>query len=234
MPSARAAVLSLDAYGTLFAGGSDAFVALVRREAAARALDADALLARREDLVRRHDAARAPLLRDRDRRILRDLFGPAFDVEPALDALAIAYSTVEVYPDARRLLASLPGRVRWGVVSNADDDVMRALLDEHGLRPHFLVTSGKVGAAKPHPDIWRAVVKETRVPAERILHAGDSWVADVEGAKRAGLLAAWVRRPGGLPRPAVSPVEPDLVVDDLTRLASVLGGDGTPTRGGAV
>lgn len=210
-------VLSLDAYGTIFAGGSDAFIALVRSLAGTRT---DAMLARREALIRAISASGFVRMRERDRRILTDLFaelGVRRDVEATLDDLARAYRTVTVYPDARSLIDALETRnVRWGIASNSDADVMDALLSEHDLRPHFVVTSESAQAYKPSPTLFRALVAAAGVPAPDIVHVGDSWTADVEGAAAAGIPAVWLRRPGGLPKTGTARALAE--VEDLTRV----------------
>lgn len=219
-------VVSLDAYGTIFRGGSDAFVALVRELAAAHRADADALLARREAIIREVSASGFVNMRARDRRVLGDLFarlGTSRDVEATLDDLEKEYRHVDVYEDARRLVDALDARgVRWGVASNTDAPVMGALLREHRLRPAFVVTSESARAYKPSPALFRAVVAAAGVPARDVLHVGDSWTADVEGARGVGLRAVWVRRPGGLPRPAASAAEAEAVVERLDDVLALL------------
>lgn len=236
-PNVAPKVLSLDAYGTLFAGGSDAFIDLVRALAGPQT---DAMLARRETLIREISASGFVRMRERDRRILTDLFGrlgvgaaprdggawrpsSAPDVERTLDDLAREYRHVTLYPDARRLLDALDAReIRWGIASNSDADVMDALVAEHGLKPHFVVTSESAKAYKPAPALFRDLLLAARAPAHDVLHVGDSWTADVEGAAAAGIPAVWLKRPGGLPKTDRARALAE--VDDLTQVLALLPG----------
>jgi putative hydrolase of the HAD superfamily len=52
---------------------------------------------------------------------------------------------------------------------------------------------------KPGTPIFRWTAERLGVPLDRIVHVGDSWGADVDGALRAGMPAIWFR--GRAPRP---------------------------------
>jgi putative hydrolase of the HAD superfamily len=64
-----------------------------------------------------------------------------------------------------------------------------------GIRDQFdaIADSGALGVEKPSPAIFHWVAERLRVPAGRIVHVGDSWAADVQGALGAGLRAIWFR-----------------------------------------
>src|SRR5205807_1475626 len=83
------------------------------------------------------------------------------------------------------------------VVSNFDGRLPRVLASL-GLRPlvDLVVHSTAAAAAKPDPAIFRAALSALGVAPSAALHAGDGPVADVEGARRAGLRAVLLdRRP---------------------------------------
>lgn len=72
------------------------------------------------------------------------------------------------------------------------------LLAEIGLAPLFdtIVDSGRVGIAKPDPRLFAHtldVLGVTPDVPDVIVHVGDSWAADVEGALAAGWNAIWYR-----------------------------------------
>ncbi|WP_448380829.1 HAD-IA family hydrolase [Gloeomargarita sp.] len=94
----------------------------------------------------------------------------------------------ELYPDV------LPALVRWrdqgipvGVISNFDSRLY-AVLQALGLRPwvQTVTISSRVGAAKPQAAIFRAAWQALGQPAPPIWHIGDSWEADVLGARAVG------------------------------------------------
>ena len=87
--------------------------------------------------------------------------------------------------------------------------------------------SQRVGTIKPHPVIFasaRAALGSP--PADRILHVGDDWAADVVGAKRAGWRAAWLaNRPDDSPLPGSErdeTVEADAVIETLDDLEAAI------------
>lgn len=84
------------------------------------------------------------------------------------------------------------GGARVAVISNSEG-YLAELIDELGWRDAFdvVVDSGRVGIDKPDPRIFRHACAELGVEAAQLLHVGDSWEADVEGALSAGASAVW-------------------------------------------
>jgi FMN phosphatase YigB (HAD superfamily) len=60
------------------------------------------------------------------------------------------------------------------------------LRDQVGLEFRHVVSSCDCGAAKPDPAIFREAARRIGLASGEILHVGDSWELDVEGALRAG------------------------------------------------
>lgn len=88
-------------------------------------------------------------------------------------------------------------RVRGVVIaalSNSEGHLAE-LLDEIGLAPlfHTIVDSGQVGIAKPDPRLFAHTLDVLGATPDVIVHVGDSWAADVEGALGAGWNAIWYR-----------------------------------------
>lgn len=101
-----------------------------------------------------------------------------------------------IYPDVQPTLAALTARgLKLGLVSNWDDR-LRPLLNALGLTRSFgtIIVSCEVGEGKPSPTIFREAAKQLGVPAGAILHVGDSFEMDVQGARAAGLNAVKLER----------------------------------------
>lgn len=121
---------------------------------------------------------------------------------------------------AAELLAALAPRVRIGIVSNNLLDEQRDKLAFCALDRYVdaLVVSGDVGISKPEPGIFRIALERLGVTAGEAVMVGDSWAADVIGARRAGVRAIWfnpLRRP--------KPQGPD--ADEVPELASLTPAD---------
>ena len=130
----------------------------------------------------------------------------------------------QVGPDAQvnTFLAQLNYRqVPWGVVTNGPasqrNKCRGAGLDE--LAP-FIIVSEEAGYEKPDPRIFRDALEATGLsePAQ-IMFVGDNPVADIDGAKRFGMQAAWIRR--GRPYPADLQL-PDHVIEHVTHVRNIL------------
>jgi putative hydrolase of the HAD superfamily len=92
--------------------------------------------------------------------------------------------------------------VKVGVVSNSEGRLAE-LATEIGWGGDFAVVadSGRLGIQKPEPAIFVWAAERLGVPPDRVVHVGDSWAADVEGALRAGMRAVWFRGEAGRPLP---------------------------------
>jgi putative hydrolase of the HAD superfamily len=93
-------------------------------------------------------------------------------------------------------LASLG--IKLGVISNWDER-LRPLLRRLKLHDYFetIVVSHEVGFPKPSPVIFQHAAEKLALPAEAILHVGDSLEMDAQGARAAGLAALELRRDAG-------------------------------------
>ena len=125
------------------------------------------------------------------------------------------------YVDSRRTVsgaAALLTRVRAGaavvIVSNNILEEQQNQLQQCGLDTlvDALVVSAEEGISKPDPAIFlRALARVGCAPGAAVM-VGDSWAADVAGARAAGVRAVWFN-PHALPRP-----EP---ADDVAELRSL-------------
>jgi len=132
-----------------------------------------------------------------------------------------------VYPDVLPALDALrDAGVRLAVISNFVWGAPE-LIHDLELASHFeaLVISARVGFQKPNPGIFRHALELMRVAPERALHVGDSYRADVIGARRLGINAVLIGRGGTDPaRLREDHEDPDLVViSDLNDLLELLG-----------
>jgi FMN hydrolase / 5-amino-6-(5-phospho-D-ribitylamino)uracil phosphatase len=81
-----------------------------------------------------------------------------------------------------------------GVVSNSEGRLAE-LIAELGWQDALplCADSGKLGMEKPESPIFLWAAERLGVAPAQIVHVGDSWAADVEGAVRAGMRAVWFR-----------------------------------------
>ena len=131
----------------------------------------------------------------------------------------------QVQPDLKvnEYIAHLNERqAPWGIVTNgpmSQHNMCRAAgLSQ--LAP-FVIVSEEVGYAKPDPRIFRDALNAMGLSSpERVMFVGDNPVADIDGAKRFGMKAAWVRRGREYPAGLLSP---DYVVDYVVEVGDVVG-----------
>jgi putative hydrolase of the HAD superfamily len=136
------------------------------------------------------------------------------------EAFAVFYrarNEVALYDDVRPALERLHGRYRLFAVSNGNADL--AAIGIAGYFEHALAAR-EAGMLKPDPRIFALLLERAGLDAARALHVGDDAVADVEGARRAGVRPVWLNRSGDRWPVAASP--PPLTVRTLLELAELL------------
>ena len=112
-------------------------------------------------------------------------------------------------------------RVPWGIVTNGRTS-QRGKCRAAGLNKlaSFIIVSDEAGYAKPDPRIFRDALTATGLTAPgQVMFVGDNPVADIDGARRFGMQAAWIRRGRQYPsdlRP------PDHIVDHVTELRNIV------------
>jgi putative hydrolase of the HAD superfamily len=113
--------------------------------------------------------------------------------DEALEVFLHARNRVELYDDVRPALDRLRSRYRLFALSNGNADLHRCgigdLFDGH-------ITAIAAGAAKPDARIYAALIRMAGVSAAEILHVGDDPLADVDGARQAGMQTIWLNRGG--------------------------------------
>ena len=120
-----------------------------------------------------------------------------------------------IYDDVWPALDELARRgVRLGVISNWDHR-LRALLAALELAGRFevVVISCEQACAKPAREMFESAARQFCLPPAEILHVGDNWEADVQGARAAGFHSVQIAR--------VSPAGPDQVTT-LRALAGLI------------
>jgi putative hydrolase of the HAD superfamily len=170
-------------------------------------------------------------VRDYDARILTTLGYPD-PPEGVFRALGEAFAAREawfVFPDVLPALRALAkAGIRRAVISNWVWGAPQ-LLHDLELASHFeaLVISARVGRQKPDRAIFRHALELTGVAPERAWHVGDSYRADVLGARSAGLTPILIDRrqadPANPPAPQMPPDDDASLVADLLGVLDLLG-----------
>lgn len=134
----------------------------------------------------------------------------------AFAAFLDARQAVTPYDGVDDLLAALARRFRLGTLSNGNASIRRLAIGRHFA---FAISADEVGRSKPDPAIFAAARTLADVPAEAILHVGDNPDHDIDGARRAGFVTAWVRRPDV----QATPTEvPDFTLSTVLELGDLL------------
>ncbi|VDM46377.1 unnamed protein product [Toxocara canis] len=112
--------------------------------------------------------------------------------------------------------------IHIGVISNFDSR-LRSVLDGFELLPliDLMLLSGEVGLEKPDARLFRVAANRFELSSmDELLHVGDSFKRDYEGARAAGAKALLFVRPSSNESP--SPLRPEMIIHSLWEVARYL------------
>lgn len=143
------------------------------------------------------------------------------DIDAAYEAFHLTLCDGVAYPDTAPALARLRPHFRLSVVSNADEDHLLHALTANGLTEfEFILSSETAGSYKPRAPIFQQAAVRFGLDPHAVLYVGDSPMADLLGARAAGMQVAWINRSGAtLPERIPAP---DYEIAALTELADLL------------
>jgi HAD superfamily hydrolase (TIGR01549 family) len=109
---------------------------------------------------------------------------------------------------AAQLLPVIRTRARVGIVTNNLRNEQEDKLRVCGLLPFVdaLIVSEEVGVTKPDPAIFRVALERLECEPHEAVMVGDSWSADVTGARSLGIPAIWFNPHGAVPPDPAVPV----------------------------
>ncbi|OIQ37956.1 MAG: noncanonical pyrimidine nucleotidase, YjjG family [Bacteroidetes bacterium MedPE-SWsnd-G1] len=94
-----------------------------------------------------------------------------------------------LFEGTHELLTYLKTKYKLHIITNGFNEVQNKKLENSGIRKYFdqIITSEEVGVKKPNPKVFKyALQKANALKAESFM-IGDSWEADIMGAKNYGL-----------------------------------------------
>lgn len=118
------------------------------------------------------------------------------EIGKAVDEIFSDPSRVRLFPETLPVLENLrSGGYHVGLISNHNDALLK-ILQYHGLDKllETVTYSQEVGVEKPASEVFAKALERAHCSPADALHVGDSFLVDVEGARRAGLHAVWLNR----------------------------------------
>lgn len=100
-----------------------------------------------------------------------------------------------LFPDVKEFYQRCP--VPLYVISNNGIQYVEKALSKNGLFPAGIICADMVQAYKPHSEIFERALEVSGYTADDVIHIGDSYSSDVQGAMSAGIKPILVQRKGG-------------------------------------
>lgn len=110
-------------------------------------------------------------------------------------------ATARLAPGVEQSLIRIAGQYRLGLISNGTGATQRAKLRALRVEELFnpVVISEEVGFRKPHLEIFELALAAWGLSPESVLFVGDDPIADIQGARNAGLHVLQVGHQDGIP-----------------------------------
>ncbi len=142
--------------------------------------------------------------------------------EDLKNELNAEYLRLKAYPEVPKILQAISEKVRMGVLSNANHDMLQSALSRNDLGDLFehILSAEDIRLFKPRPEIYQMAVDKFALEAHEILFvSSNTW--DVSGAKSFGLTVAWLNRNNGIMEQI--DFEPDFMVESMEEIQKIIG-----------
>jgi len=169
------------------------------------------------------------------RSIAVELIRELYNITPSEEQINIMFDVryntflqvVKLPDNVLPLLNDLSGYYRLALVSNYPcGKCIRDALNKIGLADKFetIVVSGEVGYVKPHPLPFETMLKRLNLTAKQCIYVGDTWLDDIQGAKRIGMQAIHTTQyvPYKTLPPSEEDRQPDAVISHIEELRRLL------------
>jgi FMN hydrolase / 5-amino-6-(5-phospho-D-ribitylamino)uracil phosphatase len=132
------------------------------------------------------------------------------------------YRGLKLYSDTLDAITRVKAIASIGMITNGPTDIQQPKIDLLEIEQHFpfILISESVGIWKPDPAIFQMALDIAGLPAADAIYVGDSHIADIPGARAAGMRSVWINR-AGVDWPGEDP--PDVEIHDLFELLICLG-----------
>ncbi|AFL81367.1 HAD hydrolase, subfamily IA [Aequorivita sublithincola DSM 14238] len=122
-----------------------------------------------------------------------DVFKLKYPIE-TIDALAVCYIEElpvdnHLFENTFEILEYLSKKYALHIITNGFEEVQHLKLNNSGIKKYFstITTSEEVGLKKPHPSVFQTAMKKASATPQKSIMIGDSFEADIVGAKNAGM-----------------------------------------------
>lgn len=136
------------------------------------------------------------------------------------DYFALIPTKKQLMPHARELLDHLAGRYNLYILSNGFRELQFQKMESGGIAHYFkqVILSEDLGVMKPGAAIFHFALSATQSLPSESLMIGDSWEADIVGARGVGIDHAFYNTSGR----TEFPFRPTYQLDDLSELIGLL------------
>lgn len=99
-----------------------------------------------------------------------------------------------IFPDVREFFEKCPAPIY--VISNNGIQYVEKAMEDKQLSPAGIVCADMVRAYKPHRELFEKALEISGCAAAEVIHIGDSYASDVQGAVSAGIRPILIDRSG--------------------------------------
>jgi 2-haloalkanoic acid dehalogenase type II len=134
------------------------------------------------------------------------------------------FDKIKFYPEIKTTLFKLKKQgYKLALLSNTESIQQKNLEDKLELKKYFdfLGYSFEIGAIKPNPKMFEAVLKNLKIKAEEAIMVGDSLRSDIAGSQKLGMHNCLIER-DGLEKKFHASIKPEFKISSLGEIFNVL------------
>lgn len=148
---------------------------------------------------------------------LNEKYGLDLDVvQTKYDWYMTFYQNQVLNEDCIEVLETLKKDYKLGIVTNGWSAAQHQKIDAVNIRSYFdtVVVSDDYGISKPDPRIYEIAAKQLGLEPSEIVFVGDSFMTDILGAYRAGMVPVWI---------CSDPLKQTVIEDKVKRIYNLKG-----------
>jgi len=150
-----------------------------------------------------------------------DIDNPDLAVKLAGDFMKNRRQMHRLYDDVQPTLGNFKGKYKLGLLTNGASALQREKIEGAKVGGYFdkIIISGDIDVGKPDPKIFKIMLQELGVTADKAIMIGNSLSSDIKGAQAARIKAVWLNRSA---KERDDKIVPDWEISGLGELSSIL------------
>jgi putative hydrolase of the HAD superfamily len=145
-----------------------------------------------------------------------------------LEKLANDYTQIHetlwyLFDDVEETLKNIKTKkIKLGIMTNGTSESQRGKIKRFNIEKYFdyFYIEGEIGYGKPDIRIYKYMLEETKIPADKIAMVGDNLIWDIEPPQKLGINTIWINTKGAILEE--TNIRPDIIIQKISDIINLL------------